>query len=187
MEMIYLHGFNSSGKGETVLNLRKKFPELLAIDYDYINADNAFSEINDFIINLKDWDIILIGTSLGGFWANYFAQKYDLKCVLFNPALEPDNTLKKYIGENLVNYTTSKITSFTKEDLDRYRKYQVPINKGTFRTSLLGRNDEVIDHKKSAELLKGTHVIYTNDKHRIADITPLAEQIEKTKNIFVSF
>ena len=49
----------------------------------------------------------LIGSSLGGFYATYFSEHYNLKCVGINPAVIPPAEMSEYLGENK-NYSTGK-------------------------------------------------------------------------------
>ena len=41
---------------------------------------------------------VIIGSSLGGFYANFFVEQYGFKAVLVNPAIYPDRLLKGYLG-----------------------------------------------------------------------------------------
>ncbi len=173
MKIIYLHGFNSDGNSTTIKEIRKEIPGLLSISYDYVVADIAFEQIKALIEKTlkKDPDLIIAGTSLGGFWANYFAQKFQLKCLLVNPAINPSVTLRKAIELSpLLNYNSGELREFTFENADSYKKYEVPVEAGINRTIVLGKNDEVIDYKKSEEVYrnKGT-IILTEEGHRIED------------------
>lgn len=57
---------------------------------------------------MKDfYNITLIGSSLGGFYSIYLAQKYNLKAILINPSIESHKTLKTYVGEH-TNFDGSK-------------------------------------------------------------------------------
>ena len=171
MTIIYLHGFNSDGNSTTIKELRKEIPGLLSLSYDYINADIAFEQIRLLIEDLlkKDPDLIIAGTSLGGFWANYFAQKYHLKCVLVNPALHPSISLRKAVAESpLPNYNTGELREFTFEDADTYKKFEVPVKSGIKRIIVLGKNDEVIDYRKTEKVYRDKGIIIlTEEGHRI--------------------
>ncbi|MEO6683588.1 MAG: YqiA/YcfP family alpha/beta fold hydrolase [Ginsengibacter sp.] len=171
MTIIYLHGFNSDGNSTTITEIRKEIPALLSISYDYIHADIAHEEIRLLIEETlkKDNDLILGGTSLGGFWANYFAQKYTLKCVLVNPALQPSVTLKRAVPESpLRNYNTGELREFTLKDADAYKKYEVPVTSDIDRVVVLGRNDEIIDYRESEKIYQNkAEIILTDEGHRI--------------------
>lgn len=185
--IIYLHGFNSDGNGSTAKKLKEYYRYILTPSYDYINPSYAYSKLNRILLEQfkKDSDITLVGTSLGGFWANYFAQKYDLKCVLINPSLNPSQSIKKYIGENK-NYSTGEVRTLTIENANNYKKFEVPLNKSTFRITMLSENDEIIDSKITAKLLKETK-IYFNKKegHRIKNISTLIPIIDEARNSYV--
>lgn len=173
MTIIYLHGFNSDGNSTTIKEIRKDIPGLLSISYDYINADIAFQQIQALVENTlkKDTDLTLAGTSLGGFWANYFAQKFHLKCVLVNPAINPSASLRKAVEFSpLLNYNSGALWEFTFENADAYKKYEVPVESGINRTVVLGKNDEVIDYRKSEEVYRNKgKIILTEEGHRIED------------------
>ncbi len=140
--IIYLHGFNSDKNGKTAVKLKEIFGENFhAINYDYINPDKAFEGLEKQIKEITkppNDDFIMVGTSLGGFWANYFAQKHMCKCVLNNPAIKPSETMKKYIGEN-ENHTTKEVVTLTEADCEKYKKYEVPpVTPHSFKVVVIG-------------------------------------------------
>ena len=173
MTIIYLHGFNSDGNSTTITEIRKEIPGLLSISYDYIDADIALQQIQSLMEDtLKtDPDLMIAGTSLGGFWANYFAQKFHLKCVLVNPAINPSITLRKAVEFSpLLNYNSGESREFTFENADAYKKYEVPVESDINRIIVLGKNDEVIDYLKSEEKFRNKgKIILTDEGHRIED------------------
>jgi len=188
MKIIYLHGFNSDGNGRTAQKLKEIYKKnILTPSYDYSNADKGFKYINNLILETfkKDPEVILVGTSLGGFWANILAEKYDLKCVLINPSLNPSKSLKKYLGENK-NFSNNKIIDFTEANANSYRKYEKPVNKNIFRITLLGENDKVIDQDLIKKMLTET-VVYKvkNEGHSFVNVEPIIEAIEKCNNTMV--
>lgn len=173
MKIMYLHGFNSNENSATISEIRKEIPDLISISYDYIEAENAFKQINALIKKTlqDDPDLIIAGTSLGGFWANYFAQKYELICVLINPAIHPSVSLKKAVPQSpLPNFITGELKEFTFENADNYTKFEVPVRTGINRTIVLGRNDEVINYRLTEELYRNKgKIIFTDEGHRIED------------------
>ena len=44
-------------------------------------------------------DVTLIGSSLGGYFATYLAEKHGWRAVLLNPAVVPQRDLSAYLGE----------------------------------------------------------------------------------------
>ena len=49
----------------------------------------TISELRTIIDERYDFEIKLIGSSLGGFYATFLSEEYDLPAVLINPAVRP--------------------------------------------------------------------------------------------------
>ncbi len=185
--IIYFHGFNSDKNSSTITKLRSRFPHLKSISYDYVNADKGYDLIHALIVKAihENPEIILAGTSLGGFWANYFLQKFNVKAVLINPSINPSVSLLKYVGQ-IKNFNSGEEKQFTPDDAARYKKYEMEIIKGFFRVVVLGTNDETINYKKSEEVFKGKgQIILTDEGHRIQDYERIADIIKKAANTIV--
>jgi uncharacterized protein len=181
MTILYLHGFNSDGSSATVTKLRKRIKNLISISYDYIIPDNAYVKIDVAIkqILIEDSQVILVGTSLGGFWANFFAQKYKFSCVLINPSTSPWLSLFKYVGIN-VNFNSGKERVLTKKNVDDYKKYKVEIIPGILRYVVLATNDCQLDYRVAEEVFKKTSIIELIDGgHRIQNADYIANIIIK--------
>lgn len=183
MKIIYLHGFNSDTNSNTIKSLKESIPDLISISYDYINADITYQQINSFVEKtlITDPELLMAGTSLGGLWANYFAQKFHLKCVIVNPALHPSVSLRKAVELSPIkNYNSGEERMFTNENADAYKKYEVEITTDISRTIVLGKNDEVIDYRKSEEAYRGKgKIILTKEGHRIEDHARIIKSIEE--------
>ena len=91
-KILYLHGFASSAdstKAKVIESFVKKntsSSRILIPDLDN-NIKNAYQQIEEIIKTESPSSII--GSSLGGFFGIYFAEKYDLLCVNINPAIPP--------------------------------------------------------------------------------------------------
>ncbi len=108
--LIYLHGFNSAPASHkaTVLHehLRQRglarhflcpaLPHRPAAAIALVEAAIAQHDLRS---------ITLIGSSLGGFYATYLAEKLGLKAILLNPAVYPHRDLTRYLGPQRNLYT----------------------------------------------------------------------------------
>lgn len=101
--VIYIHGFNSSQKSYKAV----RFGELMAnYDVDYC-VPNLNHEPLQAIIELEQLltpDTVLLGSSLGGFFATYLSQRYQIPAVVINPAVAPYNLLQSLLGPNYNPY-----------------------------------------------------------------------------------
>ena len=168
--IFYIHGYGSGIKKEKVLELSKIFSqEVIGLQYD---SAKGYKENFDFllydIVNFYDGskeDIVIIGTSLGAFYANNLSNALaNSRCILTNPALEPYDGLKKYIGVHK-NYVTGVEYIFTEEVLETYN-IKLKINNSSL--ILLSSGDKVIDSfKTQKQFEKQTNVImYNGGEHR---------------------
>lgn len=148
MKIVYFHGFGSSGGGAKAQALRDKFGEDNVWSPDLpLDAREVTSMVADYVRSTDDYPIIFTGTSLGGFYANYFAQKFDCPCVLVNPAINPGKSLTRAIGEHR-NYDSGLTFELTQQHLDRWTSMADSIAddvNGALINLFVALDDEVID------------------------------------------
>ena len=115
--ILYIHGFNSSPYSLKAELTRQyfcdNFPEVNFVCPQLATSPNAAISQLEHIISANSIDStnneawFLIGSSLGGYFANYLANKYQLHAVLINPAIKPFTLLEDYIGEQKNTYTNT--------------------------------------------------------------------------------
>ena len=128
--IIYLHGFNSSGASAKARALRRFLQPIAVLAPSYhVDPRRAVDQLRSYIDHAIQTEtcsdtLMLVGSSLGGFYAQYLARRYRSKLVLINPALEPIPVLEDYLGEN-TNYYTGEIYVLERRHLDALRPYYV--------------------------------------------------------------
>jgi len=85
MNVWYLHGLESTVGGPKVDFLKEVADEVFAPAMDYTNH-RLFGELYRKIIKEGKPDLI-IGSSMGGYFADAIASHFDIEVLLFNPAL----------------------------------------------------------------------------------------------------
>ena len=115
--ILYIHGFNSSPYSLKAELTRQyfcdNFPKVNFVCPQLATSPNAVISQLEHIISANSIDStnneawFLIGSSLGGYFANYLANKYQLHAVLINPAIKPFTLLEDYIGEQKNTYTNT--------------------------------------------------------------------------------
>ena len=104
---IIIHGFGSAGKGGKAMLFRDYFKSIgkpcMAPSLSYV-PELAMDTLEQLVHSYDD--VTLVGSSLGGYYAIYLAEKYGLKAVLINPAVDSSKTLKRVLdmGGMATNY-----------------------------------------------------------------------------------
>ena len=102
--VVYFHGHGSKANGEKVQRLRAAMPDAEVYSFDYgVNPKDAIKTLGDRIdealvgdLYREPFKMLFIGTSLGAWYASYFAKQYQCKALLINPCYDPQNMLKKH-------------------------------------------------------------------------------------------
>lgn len=147
MRLIYIHGFGSCGKGNKYKILKKLNIHILAPNLP--TSPKEAINLLDAIIKPGD---ILIGSSLGGYYAIYLAEKYFLKAILINPSLKPDKTLKNYTGLQF-RFCDKKPFYWKKEYLNELREFKTKPKRAKYLV-LLQSKDEILNYKKTLKKFK---------------------------------
>ncbi len=150
--LFYIHGFGSSGFSKKAMLLKEHFgeKEVFSPSLSHI-PDLAIDTLQQMIEGLQPYhDITLIGSSLGGYYSHYLADKYDLKAILINPAIYPYNTLAKNIGLNH-SYHDESDYGFIQGHIDALKAYEVKVFDASKFLVLLQTGDEVLDYQEAKE------------------------------------
>lgn len=84
MRVVYLHGLGGKNTGSKVDFLNNQFDNVFCpqIDYDNFDFDKLFTQIKNFNPDL------IIGSSMGGWVSFNICRLLNIKCLIFNPALQ---------------------------------------------------------------------------------------------------
>jgi len=164
--ILYIHGFGSSGRGFKVTQMKQWFSEqeLLSPSLSYI-PELAIDTLRQLIecLQQKEETVQLIGSSLGGFYALYLAEYYNLRTVLINPALNPFILLQQAIGQTRHYYDDSSFL-WTEEHVKMLRKYEVDQFSYPKNVLLLVQQfDEVLNAQDALDKLPNANQIIDKD------------------------
>jgi predicted esterase YcpF (UPF0227 family) len=128
-----LHGFNS-GPGQKAAETNVYLKEYhLDADYELIASQlshepkDAIDEINWLIEEHQTGSIFVVGTSLGGFYTNYFRAKFRDERVVahaINPRWRPTQTLLPAKNTVQENFKTGEKWIFTSEYMDQLEEFE---------------------------------------------------------------
>jgi len=157
--ILYIHGFGSSGRSAKAAFLREVFAgKLIAPSLSWIPelAVDTLEQIASCIRNSGD-TLTLMGSSLGGYYATWLADRFDAKAVLINPAVKPYNTLASRIGKNRSYYDFSDY-EFRQKHINDLKRYDVKAPKKENFMLLLQTGDDVLDYREAAEKFAGAKI-----------------------------
>ncbi len=180
--ILYLHGFASCGDSTKSRLLKEYFGEDYVLSPDLpVSPTEAISFIKKLLIE-KEIDLI-IGSSLGGFYASYFAELLGIKVVLINPSTEPFITLSSFVGTNHY-WCSGEAFEFTRDDLKALFEFAVPApTRPQNYLLLLQKGDELLDYKKAEAKYAGAQVVVQEGgNHRFENLEMYLKQIKMFEN-----
>jgi predicted esterase YcpF (UPF0227 family) len=99
------------------------------------------------------------GSSLGGYYATYLAEKYSAKAVLINPSVKPYQTLQAYLGENKF-YFEEGCWDFNESHIQQLKDMDFEnITRAERYLVLLQTGDETLDYREAELKYKNSHCI----------------------------
>ena len=161
--LVYLHGFNSSPDSRKA-QLLKRFLQERGLGGQYRCPAlphlprRAIAVIEAEIAKHVHTSITLIGSSLGGFYSTYLAERHDLRAVLINPAVYPHEGLRAYLGVQR-NLFTHRQYQFTEDHLRQWGQLYLCNIRPQRYLLLLETGDEVLDYRDAVTKYRGAHQI----------------------------
>lgn len=157
-KIIYIHGFNSSAsayKAQLVKNYlaeQEIEAQFLALDLPALPAEAMAAlqqQIEAQINQLGEQKVFLIGSSLGGYYGTYFAEKYGVRLVLINPSVHPYRSLKRFLGPNH-NPHSGEHYVLREEHADGLRQFEVEVISQPQNFLLMVQSaDETLDYRQA--------------------------------------
>ncbi|NEX64448.1 YqiA/YcfP family alpha/beta fold hydrolase [Noviherbaspirillum galbum] len=180
--ILYLHGFRSSplsfkarllGERMRALGLADRYacPQLPASPRDAI----AMAES---LMAPHGQDACLIGSSLGGYYATWLAERHGCKAALLNPAIKPPRDLERYVGVTTA-YHSSERFEFKREYIGELEALAVErISRPERYFLLAATGDEVLDWREMQAHYPGArqHIIQGSD-HGISEFADYADEV----------
>jgi len=157
--IIYLHGFNSSPQSHKAQVLGRYMAERgRAHEYACPALPPLAGEAVRAIEMLVSAGVCLVGSSFGGFYATYLAEKHDLRAVLINPAIEPHVGLRAYLGPQK-NLHTGQPYELTEAHLREWEKLYAPRITPQRYLLLVETGDEVLDYRQAVARYAGAEQV----------------------------
>jgi predicted esterase YcpF (UPF0227 family) len=189
--LLYLHGFRSSPQSAKA----RVMAQVVARDHPGVTwwcpqlPPSPRQAIDMVMQATADWPrdhMAVVGSSLGGFYATWVAEKRACPAVLLNPAVDPSRDLASYIGSQTQFHNPAEEFYFHPDYVQELRDLHAgPLTGAGRYLAIIAKGDEVLDwremHQRYAQsqqvlLEGGDHVISDFASHlpRVLEFLNLA-------------
>lgn len=173
--ILYVHGFNSSPAST---KSRQLYAHLAALGRGAEFACPGLPDRPAQAIALLEREmakaggkpVTLVGSSLGGYYSTWLAERHGAKAVLVNPAITPHEGLRAYLGPQK-NLYTGEPYELTGQHLDELRALWVERPARMERYYLMvTTGDEVLDYREAVAKYAGARqLVVQGSDHGFAD------------------
>lgn len=158
--LLYIHGFNSSEmshKATLLSNAAKALNQPDAVISPRLSWQpaQAIRQLEAIIEEKKATGMTLIGSSLGGFYAAYLAEKYQLKTILVNPAVQAPELLQEHLGPQYNPYTQEEY-ELTQAHMTELKQLVVTNPTPELYWLMVQEGDEVLDYQAALDAFPKT-------------------------------
>ncbi len=156
--ILYIHGFNSSPQSQKARQLASFMQRLGLADRLRVPAlsscpREAMAQLEAAIVELGQ--PLLLGSSLGGFFATALAERHRLKALLVNPAVLPCRRFQDYLGPQ-TNYYTGETWELTPGHVEALAALEVPAPEDAERYWVwLQTGDQTLDYREAVAYYRG--------------------------------
>lgn len=180
--IVYLHGFRSSPLSFKARLLGERMAELgLSADYLCPQLPASPGEavaLAGQLIASQTGQTVLIGSSLGGYYATWLAEKFGCRAVLLNPAVKPPRDLEKYVGVTTAYHSDAPF-EFKREYIDELKSLAIErITRPERYFLVAATGDEVLDWREMTGHYPGArHRIIEGSDHGISDFAQYMDEV----------
>lgn len=153
MDIIYLHGFKSHPnaiKGQLLQQYCAQHASRVQVHLPDLNRSpvEVMARVSDLIERLER--PVLVGSSLGGFYATQLVAKYALPAVLINPAMRPWQLFQERFAGASLPYVVCEHWTLDHEQLQQLEQLSLPYVRHADKILvLLQQGDEILDYREA--------------------------------------
>ena len=189
-KLLYLHGFNSSPQSHKAQLVTQYMSDNDCLDQLICPHIPAVPEEARLFLEqlveetLEDHSLNFVGSSLGGYYATYLAEKYSGSAALINPSVKPYETLRAYLGENKF-YFDEGVWEFDETHIRQLEVMKVGgITEAERYLVLLQTGDETLDYREAESKYKDSHcIIEQGGDHAFVDLERFIPKIMQFSKI----
>ncbi len=161
--ILYLHGFNSAPASRKARTMEKYLEErglerLFNCPPLPDRPGEAIALAESLLEGHDPDEVTIVGSSLGGFYATWLAEKHACRAILIQPAVFPHAGLEPYLGKQKNLYTGVEY-ELTKAHLEGWRSLCVDKVDSERYLLLLETGDEVLDYREAVQKYEGARMV----------------------------
>jgi predicted esterase YcpF (UPF0227 family) len=171
--LIYLHGFRSSPRSIKAQMFARRMAQAgRATDFVCpALPDSPAAAIAMILDSIRPTPRdVVVGSSLGGFYARYVAEQCDPRTVLLNPSVRPAESLARHLGRG-TRFHSDEPFEFVAEHLNELRAFEVPRVSRPERCLLIAATgDELLDWRDMVAAWEGARtLVIEGSDHALSD------------------
>jgi uncharacterized protein len=159
--LIYIHGFNSSPASAKAQLVKARMEKLgqgaqfaaPALPHSPAQAASLLDTLAG-----RHPGAAVVGSSLGGYYATWLAEKHGSRAALLNPAVRPYELLSAHLGVQQ-NLHSGERYEFTALHLEELRMLEVAAITPARYLLLAATGDEVLDYRRALDRYRGCRSI----------------------------
>lgn len=174
--LLYLHGFRSSPQSakarQVAAGMARSHPDVVWWCPQLPPSPReAMAMVEEGISGWPRESMAVIGSSLGGFYATWIAERTGCRAVLLNPAVDPARDLAKYIGEQASWHDPQERFFFRPEYVDELRALTTgPVRDPSRYFAVIAKGDEVLDWREMTGRYPGARIkLLEGGDHALGD------------------
>lgn len=156
--ILYIHGLNSSPVSQKASQLSAALEKLgmaerLRVPALHHHPRQAIAQLEAHIAELGQ--PVLVGSSLGGYYATHLAERHGLKALLINPAVTPHRRFDGYLGPQ-TNLYSGEVWELTQDHVAALGELEVAPPQDAERYQVwLQTGDETLDYRDALDFYRG--------------------------------
>lgn len=184
MTIVYLHGFRSSPASlKARLLAHAMAARGLAHEFHAPVLDaspaRAIETAAALCARFAPDMLTIIGSSLGGYYATWLAERFGCRAVLLNPGVFAARDLSLYVGTQTMFHDPSQSFEFKAGYIDELRAIEVAqITRPERYFLIAATGDEVLDWREMVKKYSGSHMkVIPGSDHGLSDFADYINQV----------
>ncbi|WP_434762421.1 esterase YqiA [Vibrio fortis] len=182
--LLYIHGFNSSSRSHKA-NVMADYcaeyrPDIKVVTPQLPSFPALAAALLKSIVeeHKEQYQIALVGSSLGGYLSTWLNAHYGFKAAVVNPAVKPYELLTDYLGEQVNPYTHEHYV-LEEKHIDELKQLDVAsISEPSDFWLLQQTEDEVLDYRQAVAKFQGAkQTVEEGGDHSFVDFERYPQKI----------